>query len=122
MHVEGAAMALEFATSRQPFSIVSCSLAFDLLEVQLGSLDKLEAAAKQRELKKVSALEDLLREHVAKVFGPEAGLFEALCPTLVERLEAARGGSDSKRCAPDVGGREELSNKRPKVATEQPES
>eukprot|EP00930_Biecheleria_cincta_P100406 TRINITY_DN92044_c0_g1_i1.p1 TRINITY_DN92044_c0_g1~~TRINITY_DN92044_c0_g1_i1.p1 ORF type:complete len:426 (-),score=90.03 TRINITY_DN92044_c0_g1_i1:185-1462(-) len=118
MHLEGAAMALEFATSRQPFSIVSCSLAVDLLEVQLGSLDKLDGAAKQCELKQVRALEDLVREHVAKVYGAEPGLFEALCPSLVQRLDAARG-SESKRCAPDA---EEASTKRLKVGTEHPDA
>lgn len=117
MHLEGAAMALEFANSRQPFSIVSCRLAFDLIEVQLGSLDKLDGAAKQSELKELGALEDLVREHVAKVYGPEPGLFEALCPTLVQRLDAARG-SESKRCAPNA---EEPCSKRPKLGTEHPD-
>jgi len=82
MHLEGLAMALEHATVREPYSVMSCALSAQLLG---AAMDRLPAS----EWRSVAAV---AREHVARVYGPEPGIFEAINPALAGKEEASGCG------------------------------
>jgi len=78
--LEGLAMALEFLTAREPYSLLSCAVSSQLLTAAL------EGGLPSEELEDV---ERLAREHHAKVYGQEfPGFFEAMNPALALQLAA----------------------------------
>eukprot|EP00747_Dinoflagellata_sp_TGD_P076941 gnl/TRDRNA2_/TRDRNA2_159370_c0_seq1.p1 gnl/TRDRNA2_/TRDRNA2_159370_c0~~gnl/TRDRNA2_/TRDRNA2_159370_c0_seq1.p1 ORF type:complete len:551 (+),score=107.35 gnl/TRDRNA2_/TRDRNA2_159370_c0_seq1:73-1653(+) len=77
MQLQGMAMALEHATSREPYSTLSCALSARLLGIALDG----STPADERK-----GVEDLAREHVRQVYGGQPGTFEVLNPELSERL------------------------------------
>eukprot|EP00933_Yihiella_yeosuensis_P007043 TRINITY_DN111933_c0_g1_i1.p1 TRINITY_DN111933_c0_g1~~TRINITY_DN111933_c0_g1_i1.p1 ORF type:complete len:435 (+),score=88.63 TRINITY_DN111933_c0_g1_i1:43-1305(+) len=99
MQLEGMAMALELATGREAFSVTSCGLSAELLSFAWTQ----KKQGEEIEDEQITALEELAREHVAKVYGPESGLFEAINPGLAPDGKAP--GSET----------EERSSKRQKV-------
>lgn len=128
LQLEGLAMALEHATGREPYSEVSCQLSVKLLN---AAMDELPASEWRR-------IEDIAREHVRHVHGPEPRVFDALNPTLAQRLAAlaateaaepqavldAAEGSEPQRTekkrSPDAGGAEAeegTTKKRQKLGT-----
>eukprot|EP00931_Biecheleriopsis_adriatica_P062601 TRINITY_DN37764_c0_g1_i3.p1 TRINITY_DN37764_c0_g1~~TRINITY_DN37764_c0_g1_i3.p1 ORF type:complete len:230 (-),score=63.82 TRINITY_DN37764_c0_g1_i3:167-856(-) len=114
MQLEGAAMALEFATARQAFSVTSCRLAVDLLHLHIEAM----SGKGENVLEELQGLEHLVREHMAKVYGEEPGLFEALCPVLAQRLEAARKAAGNSKRSAESEDAAEGTSKRPKTSGE----
>jgi len=88
--------ALEFATTREPFSTVSCMLAVELLAATLEAVQPSDPAAG------LERAEEVAREHFRGVYGAEEGTFEALNPGFSEQLRAAWAARG--RGAPVSGG------------------
>jgi len=79
MSLQGLAQAIEFATAREPYSVISYVLALRMLH--MACLAKGEVDAQTR-----GGVEALARKHFKLVFGPLPGAFEALNPKIVRQL------------------------------------
>mmetsp|Transcript_15786 Transcript_15786/g.29144 ORF Transcript_15786/g.29144 Transcript_15786/m.29144 type:complete len:412 (-) Transcript_15786:71-1306(-) len=96
MCLEGLAKAVEMATAREPFNVISYLLTLRM--VHMACLAHSEIRGEIRD-----DLEALAREHFRMVFGSYPGAFEALNPQLTKQLaslkegDSAVEGDESKR-------------------------
>jgi len=76
------AAALKNVTTREAFSSVSCLVACELLAAALDGLEQGSIST----VAEVAAAAKVAREHCARVYGAEPGIFELLNPALSQRL------------------------------------
>merc|ERR1712039_906347 len=82
---EGLAMALEHATAREPYSVVSCQLTMQLLSAALAVLPVAEWRR----------IQETAKEHHRYVYGPDPAIFDIMYPSLASRIAKATSvGSD----------------------------
>lgn len=81
--LQGLARAVELATARERYSVISCVLALRMLHVACLAGGDVDGALR-------GGLEAVARKHFRMVYGEWPGAFEAMNPQLAQRL-AARG-------------------------------
>lgn len=79
MSLNGFAQAIELATAREPFSLVSYLLAMRMVHVACLAREDVDGDTRR-------SLETLAREHFRMVYGPWPKAFEALNPTIISQL------------------------------------
>lgn len=81
--LQGLASALEFASAREPYSVVTCILSLRMVHMACLAHDEIDKETRD-------GLEELARKHLRMVYGPGQGVFEALNPRLSRELAALR--------------------------------
>lgn len=96
MSLDGFAKALEHATTREPFNVISCVLTLRMLHIACLAPEDVNSEIRQD-------LVELARKHYRIVYGPWPGLFEVLNPELAQTLSslAQQGGADEEAKEPE---------------------
>lgn len=95
--------ALENVTVREAFSSVSCLVACELLAATLDCLESQGSISNNSSsIAEVTAAAKVAREHCARVYGAESGIFELLNPALSQRLSAVEDLEEAVVIATDA--------------------
>jgi hypothetical protein len=78
MALDGYAKAIEYATCREPYNVISCVLSLRMLHLACLAPEVIEVDVRK-------SLEEVARKHLDMVYGPVKA-FEIFNPSLVERL------------------------------------
>jgi len=79
MSLQGLAQAVEFATAREPYNVISYMLALRMAHMACLAEDEVDSETRH-------SLESLARKHFKMVFGSWSGAFEAVNPQVSSQL------------------------------------